>query len=348
MFRLTDLMYGNSPQELMVGGAIAAGVLLLVWALRGVALWKLRDAPATTTRADDVLVDIITRTKIFLLAFPALYLGVRAIEVPDGLFRFVRAVAAFGLAAQVALWATGLIEAYIRRYRRLRLESDPDALTTLNVFRIGAIAFVWIAATLTALHHLGFNISTLIAGLGIGGVALALATQSILGDLFASLSIVIDKPFVIGDFVVMGETMGTVEHVGLKSTQIRSLSGEQVVVGNADLLKSRIRNFRRMAERRVLFRIGVTYQTPAAQLEQLPAMIRGIIEAQEKVRFDRAHMVGFGESALDFEIVYWVLSADYVEYADVHQAICLEIIRSFERERIGFAYPTRTLYVTRA
>ena len=341
-----DLTFGNSVREIIVAGSIAAGVLVLVWGLRAVAMWKLRRAGETQTRFDDILLDVVSRTKLFLLFLPAVFLGARALDVPDSLYRMLRVGATIGFAAQLAFWTTGFIESYIVRYRRMRLESDPDALTTLNVFRIGAIAVAWIAISLTALHHLGINIATLIAGLGIGGIAVALATQNILGDLFASLSIVIDKPFVIGDFVIVGETMGTIEHVGLKSTQIRSLSGEQIIVGNADLLRSRIRNYRRMAERRVVLKFGVTYQTTATQLQRIPELVRGAVEARERVRFDRSHLTGFGDSALDIESVYWVLSADYNEFADIHQAICLEIVRAFESEGIAFAYPTRTLFVT--
>lgn len=341
-----DLTFGNSPRDIIVAASIAVGLVVIVWGVRAVALWKLRKAADSATRIDDLLLDVISRTKLLLLLFPAVFLGVRALEVPASLHRVLQVAATLTFAAQLALWATGLIESYIARYRRTKLESDPDALTTLNVFRIGAIAAAWIIIGLSGLHHLGINISTLIAGLGIGGVAVALATQNILGDLFASLSIVIDKPFVIGDFVVVGETSGTIEHVGLKSTQIRSLSGEQIVVGNADLLKSRIRNYRRMAERRVALKIGVTYQTTAAQLERIPAIIRTAVERHERTRFDRSHLIGFGDSSLDFETIYWILSADYTEFADIHQVICLEIIRAFETEGIGFAYPTRTLFVT--
>jgi small-conductance mechanosensitive channel len=185
----------------------------------------------------------------------------------------------------------------------------------------------------------------MIAGLGVGGVAVALAVQSILGDLFASLSIVIDKPFVIGDFVIVDEYMGTIEHVGLKTTRIRSLGGEQIVFSNSDLLKTRIRNYKRMRERRVLFGFGVLYQTPIDVVEKIPDLMRAIVEARKNVRFERAHFKAFGESSLDFEVVYWMLDPDYNLYMDVQQAINLEMLRVFEREGIGFAYPTRTLVI---
>jgi small-conductance mechanosensitive channel len=202
---------------------------------------------------------------------------------------------------------------------------------------------IWLVLILVALDNLGINIKTLIAGLGISGIAVALAVQNILGDLFASLSIVLDKPFVIGDFIIVNEYLGTVENVGLKTTRIRSLSGEQLVFSNGDLLKSRIRNFKRMYERRVVFSIGVLYQTPYEKLRLIPKMIREIIENQKPVRFDRAHFKEYGDYSLKFEIVYWIHSPDYNIYMDIQQAINLEIYKKFEETDIAFAYPTQTL-----
>ncbi|MEQ8215048.1 MAG: mechanosensitive ion channel family protein, partial [Smithellaceae bacterium] len=198
---------------------------------------------------------------------------------------------------------------------------------------------------LLILDNLGFNITSLVAGLGIGGVAVALAVQNILGDLFASLSIVIDKPFVVGDFIVIDQLRGTVEHVGLKTTRLRSLSGEQLIFSNNDLLKSRIQNFKRMTERRVVFGFGVTYQTPQDKLPLINGIVREIIEKQEHVNFDRVHFKEFGNSALNFEVVYIVKDQDYNLYMNIQQAINLEMFRRFQEEKIEFAYPTQTLFV---
>jgi small-conductance mechanosensitive channel len=205
---------------------------------------------------------------------------------------------------------------------------------------------VWAAVLLVLLDNLGVNITTLIAGLGVGGIAVALAAQNVLGDLFSSLSIVLDKPFVVGDFIVIGEFMGSVEHVGLKTTRLRSLSGEQVVFSNTDLLNSRIRNYGRMFERRVVSKIGVTYQTPAGKLRRIPTIIRDIVEAQDKVRFDRAHFQTFGDSALTFEFVYYVLTPEYNYYMDVQQSINLALFEQLAAEGVEFAYPTQTVFVS--
>jgi small-conductance mechanosensitive channel len=204
---------------------------------------------------------------------------------------------------------------------------------------------VWSLVLLLALDNLGFNITALLAGMGIGGIAVALAAQNILGDLFASLSIVLDKPFVVGDFIVVGEQLGTVEYIGLKTTRIRSLGGEQIVFSNTDLLGSRIRNYKRMQERRVVFGFGVVYQTPHEKLQTIPGMVREIIGKLDRARFDRAHFKEYGDSSLNFEVVYYVLSADYNVYMDIQQAINLELFRRFQEDGIDFAYPTRTLYV---
>jgi small-conductance mechanosensitive channel len=206
---------------------------------------------------------------------------------------------------------------------------------------------VWAAVLLVLLDNLGVNVTTLIAGLGVGGIAIALAAQNILGDLFSSLSIVFDKPFVVGDFIIVGDFLGSVEHVGLKTTRLRSLSGEQLVFSNTDLLNSRVRNYGRMFERRVVSSLGVTYRTPADKLARIPTMIREIAEREQKLRFDRAHFQTFGESALLFEYVYYVLTPDYNFYMDVQQRINLALFEQFAAEGIEFAYPTQTLFISR-
>ena len=204
---------------------------------------------------------------------------------------------------------------------------------------------LWVMLALVALNRLGFDVTALITGLGVGGIAIALAVQNVLGDLFAALAIVIDKPFVVGDSITVDTMTGTVEHVGLKTTRLRSVNGEQLIFSNADLLKSRIRNFKRMEERRVLFLISVTYDTPPDTVERIPTMLREAVESQKQVRFDRSHFVSYGDSSLNFETVYFVTTADYLTYADINQAVNLAIYRRFAAEKIDFAYPTRTLFV---
>ena len=192
---------------------------------------------------------------------------------------------------------------------------------------------------------MGFEVSTLVAGLGVGGIAIALASQKILGDLFASLTIILDRPFVVGDYIVSNDIRGVVIKIGLKTTLVRSLEGEMLILPNSDLLESRLRNFRRMEERRALLNIGVVYQTSLEKLKSIPQLIQEIIESQENTRFDRAHFKSYGPHSLDFEIVYFLKSRDYHLYMDTLQEVNLRIFELFEKENIEFAYPTQTLFI---
>jgi small-conductance mechanosensitive channel len=244
---------------------------------------------------------------------------------------------------QAGIWVSTAMQIWLENYRKE--EADGGHRMTMNALSFIGRLVLWATILLLILDNLGIDVTALVAGLGIGGVAVALAVQNILGDLFSSLSIVLDKPFVLGDFVIVGDLMGSVEHIGIKTTRVRSLSGEQLVFSNTDLLTSRIRNFGRMMERRVVFKVGVTYQTPPEKLEAVPGIIRNAIEALDKTRFDRSHFSAFGDFSLDFETVYYVLSPDYNLYMDIQQAINLEIFRRFADQGIEFAYPTQTLFL---
>ena len=203
----------------------------------------------------------------------------------------------------------------------------------------------WAVALLLALENLGVNVGTLVAGLGVGGVAIALATQNVLGDVFASVSILLDKPFVVGDFIILDSYMGQVERIGIKTTRVRSLDGELIVFSNADLLKSRIRNYKNLPQRRVVFRVGVVYETPPEVVEKLPGILREVVAGAEGVRLDRAHFASYGDSALVFEVVYYVINGDYNVYMDIQQAINLALFRRFAEVGAAFAYPTQTLRI---
>lgn len=250
------------------------------------------------------------------------------------------------LILQLGLWAHRGIEAGLKwRFSHAVEAREGPSHITLGLLSFLGKLLLWVIVVLTALDNVGINITALVASLGIGGVAVALAVQNILSDLFASLSIAIDKPFVIGDFVIVDDLMGTVEHVGLKTTRLRSLGGEQIIFANNDLLQSRVRNFKRMSQRRCSFHFGVNYSTTADQLAQIPGAVEAIIKSQPQVTFGRAHFKSFGESSLDFEVVYFVLSADYDLYMDVQHVVNLLLVRHFEKEGIAFAFPTRTLHL---
>jgi small-conductance mechanosensitive channel len=345
---LDTILYQNRLAYWLIALGVGIGTWLMLLALRRFVVVRLTAfATRTATTWDDIVVDLLGRTKPFFLLTLAIVTGAHVLDLPAQVSQGLRTLAVLAFLWQAGIWSSAAARAVLERYRRERLEADRGAATM-----IGALGFIvqiglWSAVVLLALDNLGVDITALVAGLGVGGVAVALAVQNILGDLFASLAIVLDKPFVLRDFIIVGDLLGTVEHIGLKTTRVRALSGEQLIFSNADLLSSRIRNFGRMFERRVVFQIGVTYQTPRGKLEAIPGIIRDAITAQDGTRFDRSHFAAYGDFSLNFESVYYVLSPDYTRYMDIQQAINLRIHERFEAEEIEFAYPTQTLFLAR-
>jgi small-conductance mechanosensitive channel len=340
------VIWGNTLMTWLAAVAVAILVVVLLSFAKRIVIRRLGAfAKTTTTDLDDLFVDLIKRIKIVFLLAIGIYFGTYALELGSTAVQTVQTIVILTMLFQGAVWGNGIISYGINRTVKKRVAEDAASATTLAAMGFISKLVMWSIILLLALDNLGIDITALIAGLGIGGIAVALALQNILGDLFASLSIVLDKPFVIGDFIIVDQYLGTVEYIGLKTTRIRSLSGEQVIFSNADLLRSRVRNFKRMYERRVVFSIGVTYQTPHEKLSTIGAMMREIIESKQDTRFDRAHFQSYGDSALVFEIVYFVKRPEFNVYMDIQQAINLEIYRRFQDEGIDFAYPTRTVYV---
>ena len=327
-----------------VSAALALFAVLMVVQRVVLSRWG-KFAEGTVNTLDDDLVAVLRRTQWWFLLTMGLAFSLLYLDLPAQGDRVVQSVTVLALLLQAGLWSSTFLSQRLERYRLKRQETDPaSALTLIAVNLVGRIA-LWSIILLLALDNLGINVTALVAGLGVGGIAVALAMQNILGDLFASLSIVLDKPFAVGDFLIIASFLGRVEHVGLKTTRLRSLSGEQLVFSNSDLLQSRIRNYGRMIERRVAFDIGVTYQTPRTKLEKIPTIMREAVESAEPTRFDRSHFKAYGNFSLNFETVYFVLSADYARYMDVQQAVNLHIHQRFEEEGIEFAYPTQTVFV---
>lgn len=346
MEMLDTVLLNNSLQKWLIAVFIAIAFVMITWLIRCLSLKHLnKHAEDAEGMLLPVLVAMVKRTKWLFMLIVGIYLGSIVLSVPEHSRRLLNSMVIVTLLLQAGLWARAAMLASISQYHRQQVSKDPASVTTLNVIDFIGRVVVWAIVVLLVLDNLGVNITALIAGLGVGGVAVALALQTILGDLFASLSIVLDKPFVVGDFLIVGDLMGSVEYVGLKTTRLRSLSGEQLVFSNSDLLNSRIRNYGRMFERRVPFNIGVIYQTPRDKLILIPRIIQEAIEQQDKTRFDRSHFQSYGDSALIFESVYYVLGPDYNEYMDIQQAINLHIYERFEQEGIEFAYPTQTLYL---
>ncbi len=341
-------IYHNTVKEWLLAVAIIVIVFFLTSITKHILRKKLTSfAAGSISLWDDLIAEFTGRFHVIFFLILSIYVGSLKITLPETAHKILKITFVIVSLIQVAILASYTIEFWIEQYRKQKIDTNAEAVTTLTSVGFVLRLMIWVIFLMIALQNIGVNISTFIAGLGIGGIAVALAAQNILGDLFASFVIVLDKPFVIGDFIIVNEYLGAVERIGLKTTKIRSLSGEQLVFSNTDLLKSRIRNFKRMYERRVVFTIGVLYQTPYELLSEIPKMIRNIIESKAQVRFDRAHFKEYGDYSLKFEIVYWVQGPDYNVYMDIQQSINLDIYKQFQDAGIEFAYPTQTLLLQR-
>ena len=345
---LQKSFYDNTVKEWLVALLVFIVIFLLMRILKAVIYGQIyKIATKTDNVWDNLAAELINRIKPFFLLTIALYLGSLLLSLPETIMDIIGKFVGVVILIQLAILGSYIISFWVNRQKKEKVELDAAAVTTFTAVGFIIRIILWSIIVLIALDNLGVDVTALIAGLGISGVAVALAVQNILGDLFASFSIVLDRPFIIGDFIIVDDHLGTVEHIGLKTTRVRSLSGEQLVFSNADLLTSRIRNYKRMFERRVVFSIGVVYQTPYEKLKKIPALIQEIIEAQEQVRFDRAHFKEYGLYSLNFEIVYWVKDPDYNVYMNIQQAINLAIFQRFEKKGIEFAYPTQLLYINK-
>jgi small-conductance mechanosensitive channel len=293
-----------------------------------------------------IAIQVLSSTSNTLLLLAAILIGVGILDLPERWLTRVSSLWFVVAALQAGLWANRAVALALHHYFVKHSQADVyqgSALATLSLW--GAKVLLWAVVGLAMLSNLGVNITAFVASLGVGGIAIALAVQNILGDVFASLSIAVDKPFEVGDFIVVGSLAGTVEHVGLKTTRIRSLGGEQIVMANAEMIGSTIQNYKKLQERRIVFKFGLTYASQPKQIRQVTAALKDIIQRQDKTRFDRAHLLAFGDSSLDFEVVYIVLDASYNLYMDIQQAINLEMMEAFAKIGVRFALSSRSLYV---
>jgi small-conductance mechanosensitive channel len=330
---------GNMLARWLLAGLITIGVMA------GVNLWKRLTASRierlslrTNTFLDEVPGILARSTSGPLVTLIALYLGSLALTLPAGTTLPLRAFGVIVFLIQVAIWGNTLISRWSDRYREQHLATNAAGVGTARILSTIARLVLYSVVLLLILDNLpGVEITALVASLGIGGIAVALAVQNILGDLFASLSIALDKPFVIGDFIIVGDEIGTVENIGLKTTRVRSISGEQLIFSNSDLLGSRIRNFQRMEERRVVFSFRVDFATPIEQLRSIPELVQELVESHEGVRFDRAHLQRFDEIGYVFELVYFVLTPDFRRFMDIQQQVNLGLISHFAAHGINFA-----------
>ena len=300
----------------------------------------------TKTKADDFLINILTKIFTPLVYYGFLYLGTRSLVLHKSLNKAIDVVGVILVTISIIRFCVACVDFFMKNFW-LKKETYKVRQATLKGLLPAVKVVIWGLGLVFLLDNLGFQIKTVIAGLGIGGVAIALASQTILADLFCYFAILLDKPFEIGDFIIINDFLGAVEHIGLKTTRIRSLGGEQLVFSNSDLTNTRLRNYKRMEQRRILFKFGVTYDTTAGQLENIPQIVKNIIESIDKTVFDRAHFSQFADYSLVYEVVYYVMSSDYNVYMDVQQEINFALKRKFEDKGIEFAFPTQTVYINK-
>lgn len=344
---LEQVYWGNRVLDyLIAAGTLALGLLIVGIVAFFVQRFR-KHSETTETTADDLLAAFLSKIIVPGLYLTCLYLAFKTLKLAAGLNSVLNAlqmaVIAFFSARAVILFAGYGLNLYVKKK-----QGDDSELRSLDAMLNVVKFLVWALALIIFLDNVGFKVTTMLAGLGIGGMAVAFAAQSLLKDFFSYFSILFDRPFKLGDFIIVGDFMGTVEYIGIKTTRIRSLGGEQVIFSNTDLTDSRVRNYKIMEKRRVVFSLGVAYQTPLDQLKEISQLIEKIIKNTPNTAFDRAHFFSYGDFSLNFEIVYYVLSPDYNQYMDIQQAINLAIKEEFEKRRIEFAYPTQTLYVQKA
>ncbi len=335
----------------MANALVALGVALIAYLVFTQVLRLLlnrlsRLAQNSNTHVDDMLVEVLANTNRTLLVLVSMLIGVGILDLPDRWAARVSQLWFVALALQIALWANTAVTLGLRRHaERQAAAGSANGSAAATLISWGLRTVLWAIVLLAMLSNLGVNVTAFVASLGVGGIAVALAAQNILGDLFASVAIAVDKPFEVGDFIVLGSVAGTVELVGVKTTRIRSLGGEQIVMSSTELLKQTISNYKRLQQRRIVFGFGVTYQTTVDMMKQIPDIVRKIIGESEQLRFDRAHFKSYGESSLDFEVVYFVLKPDYNVYMDEQQRINIRLMEEFAALGAEFAFPTRVVYM---
>jgi small-conductance mechanosensitive channel len=344
---LEQVYFGNSVEHYAIAASIIIGSIVVVRIFRKRMLNQIKKwTEKTETKLDDYIIGGIEKFGLPILTILAIYIGLSYLTFTEKVDKVID----HSMVVVITFYVIRLLSTVLR----LTLESfisqqegGQEKLKQLNGIMLIFNILIWSVGLLFLFDNLGYNVTTIIAGLGIGGIAIALAAQNILGDLFNYFVIFFDRPFEVGDFITVDDKKGTVEHIGIKTTRLLSVNGEQLAFSNSDLTKSRIHNFKRMERRRVVFTIGVVYSTTHEKLQQIPVIMKDIISNQPLTTFDRAHFASFGPYSLNFEVVYFIESADYVPYMDTQEAINLKIFKAFDDARIQFAYPTQTVLVNK-
>jgi small-conductance mechanosensitive channel len=327
-------------RDAATGSALALATFAVLWGARGLARRHGRRYAGTARReVFEWPALAASRTTTAFLLVLALFAALESLPLAPALDAAIRKFVMVASFWQAGLWASTVATAWLDQQQLPGVANGKAKASSIGILRFGVRAVIWAMVVLLTLENLGTDITALVAGLGIGGVAIALALQNVLGDLLASLSITLDQPFVVGDAIASGDRTGTVEYIGIKSTRLRSVAGEQIVMPNSELLRNPLHNFGRMAERRVVFSVNVQYETPRARLERLLQTVRDIVESHADVRFDRCHLAALEQSALRIETVYFVTLADYNRHMDLQQSIYLGLLEALERLGIPVAHP---------
>jgi small-conductance mechanosensitive channel len=348
MMEFLDQTYlGNTLLDYAIAIGIFIGGMIIINIFKRIILKRMKTwADKTETRIDNFIITGIEKSIVPLLYFGAFYVGVTTLTLTPKLVRVIEVISLFLLTFFVIRFISSSIMFSLHHFMK-KQDRGEEKVRQLRGMTVLINIMIWTIGLVFLMDNLGFDISAVIAGLGIGGIAIALAAQAILGDLFSYFVIFFDRPFEVGDFILVGDKVGTIEYTGIKTTRIRALSGEQLVFSNTDLTNSRIHNFKKMERRRVVFKLGVIYQTPAEKLAEISSLVKEIIEKQPDADFDRGHFASYGDFSLNFEFVYFVNGPDYVRFMDTQQRINLEIYQAFEKRGIEFAYPTQTLYMNK-
>lgn len=340
--------FGNTIQSYSLAFGVFLITLIFFRILKSRIFVKLEKwASKTKTDLDDEVIRTVEAIPSVLYFFAALYIAMQFLVLRSTIVKVVEVILVILLIYWATKVASELIEYGVAKVAK-RADGKREKNTTYYALNLIAKIILWSTGFLLILSNLGVNISALVASLGIGGIAIALAIQNILGDIFSSFSIYLDKPFEVGDYVIVGEHQGTIKKIGLKTTRMEALQGEEIVISNNELTSTRIRNFRRMKKRRVVFMIGVAYSTPHKILKKIPAMLKKAINPIKKTTFDRSNFSSFGDFSLNFETVYYLESNNYKEYMSTQEKINLAVVEAFEKEGIEIAFPTQTIHLHQA
>ncbi|HYG14603.1 MAG TPA: mechanosensitive ion channel family protein [Bacteroidia bacterium] len=343
---LNYVFWGNPVQVWLLAIGIIIGSFIAIRVFKTIVVTRLKKWSAKTkVTIDDFIVEIVESTLVPLSYMGSIYAGISLLAFSTRIGQVIHVAFMLVITYYILRAITAVIKHLIYSFLR-RQEKGEHKIKQARGLIIILNVFLWAIGLVFLIDNLGYNVTTLITGLGIGGIAIALAAQAVLGDLFSYFVIFFDRPFEVGDFIIIGDKMGSVEYIGIKTTRLRTLSGEQLICSNTFLTNAQVHNYKRMETRRVVFSFGVIYQTSREKIEKIPGIVKDIISKKsDRVNFDRAHFYKFGAYSLDFEVVYIAKTSDYNKHMDIQQEIFFELHRTFENEGIKFAYPTQLIYL---